>query len=92
MRRTHGSARFAGALGVERTTGQDVFIARLGGWLIFLFLVPVMITVYGVAMMTAADEQMQRIQTSFFLKGITMAGAALLITQLGLKLEERRAR
>jgi putative oxidoreductase len=66
--------------------------ARLGGWLIFLFLVPVTITVHGVAMMTAPDEQMRRIQTSFFLKGITMAGAALLITQLGLKLEERRAR
>jgi len=28
---------------------------------------------------------MQGIQTSFFLKGVTMAGAAMLITQLGVK-------
>ena len=56
---------------------------RLGGWLIVLFLVPVTITVHGVAMVTAPDPLMQRIQTSFFLKGVAMAGAALLITQLG---------
>jgi putative oxidoreductase len=66
--------------------------ARLGGWLIVVFLIPVTITVHGVAMMTAPDDQMRRIQTSFFLKGITMAGAALLITQLGVKAAERRAR
>jgi uncharacterized membrane protein YphA (DoxX/SURF4 family) len=59
--------------------------ARLGGWLIFLFLVPVTVTVHGVGMITAPDVQMQTIQTSFFLKGVTMAGAALLITQLGVK-------
>jgi uncharacterized membrane protein YphA (DoxX/SURF4 family) len=58
---------------------------RLGAWLIFLFLVPVTITVHGVAMATATDETMRRIQQSFFLKGITMAGAALLITQLGVR-------
>jgi putative oxidoreductase len=58
---------------------------RLGAWLIFLFLVPVTITVHGVAMATAADETMRRIQQSFFLKGVTMAGAALLITQLGVR-------
>jgi len=57
---------------------------RLGAWLIFIFLVPVTITVHGVGMFTP-DQQMQRIQTSFFLKGVTMAGAALLITQLGVK-------
>lgn len=58
---------------------------RLGGWLIFLFLIPVTLTVHGVAMLTASDPQMANIQTSFFLKGITMAGAALLITQLGVR-------
>lgn len=58
---------------------------RLGGWLIALFLVPVTITVHGVAMVTATDERMAAIQTSFFLKGIAMTGAALLITQLGVK-------
>jgi len=55
---------------------------RLGAWLIFLFLVPVTIAVHGVGMATP-DPQMSAIQTSFFLKGVTMAGAALLITQLG---------
>ena len=56
---------------------------RLGAWLLILFLVPVTITVHGVAMVTATDPTMRAIQTSFFLKGVTMAGAALLITQLG---------
>lgn len=58
---------------------------RLGAWLIVLFLIPVTITVHGVAMVTAADPVMRGIQTSFFLKGISMCGAALLITQLGVK-------
>jgi len=58
---------------------------RLGGWLIFIFLVPVTITVHGVGMVTAPDQQMAGIQTSFFLKGVAMAGAALLITQLGVR-------
>jgi len=58
---------------------------RLGGWLTVLFLVPVTITVHGVGMLTAPDAQMAGIQTSFFLKGVTMAGAALLITQLGVR-------
>lgn len=57
--------------------------ARLGAWLIAIFLVPVTVTVHGVAMVTAADPRMQQMQLSFFLKGITMTGAALLITQLG---------
>jgi len=63
--------------------------ARLGAWLIVVFLVPVTITVHGVAMLTAPDQQMQRIQTSFFLKGVAMTGAALLITQLGVRRTER---
>src|SRR5713101_4955187 len=56
---------------------------RLGAWLIVIFLIPVTATVHGVAMVTTPDVQMQRIQTSFFLKGVTMIGAALLITQFG---------
>ena len=62
---------------------------RLGAWLIVVFLVPVTITVHGVAMLTAPDRQMQQIQTSFFLKGMAMTGAALLITQLGVRPTER---
>ena len=60
---------------------------RLGGWLIFAFLVPVTIAVHGVMMVSATDPQMIQIQQSFFLKGVTMAGAALLITQLGVARE-----
>ena len=58
-------------------------LPELGGWLIFIFLVPVTIVVHGVMMVTTPDPVMARIQTSFFLKGVAMAGAALLITQLG---------
>jgi uncharacterized membrane protein YphA (DoxX/SURF4 family) len=58
-------------------------LPELGGWLIFIFLVPVTIVVHGVLMVTTPDPVMVRIQTSFFLKGVAMAGAALLITQLG---------
>ena len=56
---------------------------QLGGWLIFIFLVPVTIVVHGVAMATTPDPVVARIQTSFVLKGVAMAGAALLISQLG---------
>lgn len=56
---------------------------RLGAWLIFIFLVPVTITVHGTAMVGDPDARMRAIQLSFFLKGVAMAGAALLITQLG---------
>jgi putative oxidoreductase len=61
---------------------------RLGGWLIALFLLPVTMTVHGVGMVSAPDAQMRAIQTSFFLKGVTMMGAALLITQFGVKRSE----
>jgi len=52
-------------------------------------LLPVTITVHGVGMVTAPDLEMQRIQTSFFLKGLAMTGGALLITQLGVRRAER---
>jgi uncharacterized membrane protein YphA (DoxX/SURF4 family) len=68
-------------------------LPRLGGWLIALFLVPVTVTVHGVAMVTAPDALMRGIQTSFFLKGVAMTGAALLITQLGVgRTEPTRSR
>lgn len=56
---------------------------RLGGWLLVLFLVPVTISVHGVAMVSDPDARMRAIQLSFFLKGLAMTGAALLVTQLG---------
>ena len=54
---------------------QDVVLMRLVG------MRP--IVVHGGAMVTTPDPVMARIQTSFFLKGVAMAGAALLISQLG---------
>ena len=73
--------------GIVELTGAALILANrlpeLGGWLIFIFLVPVTVVVHGVAMVTTPDPVMARIQTSFFLKGVAMAGAALLITQLG---------
>jgi len=62
---------------------------RLGAWLIVLFLIPVTVTVHGVAMITATEEHMRAIQISFFLKGVTMTGAALIFTQLGVTGRER---
>lgn len=56
---------------------------RLGAWMIVVFLVPVTLSVHGVLMATAPDETMRRIQLSFFLKGITMTGAALIFSQTG---------
>jgi uncharacterized membrane protein YphA (DoxX/SURF4 family) len=73
--------------GVVELAGAAMIVTNrmpeLGGWLIFLFLVPVTIVVHGVALVTATDPVMMRIQTSFVLKGVAMAGAALLISQLG---------
>jgi putative oxidoreductase len=55
--------------------------ARLGAWLIVLFLAgitPMMHKFWGVA-----DPMMQQIQMIMFFKNASMMGAALLITQLG---------
>ncbi|MBC8188059.1 MAG: DoxX family membrane protein [Proteobacteria bacterium] len=57
--------------------------ARLGGWLIAIFLIPVTFTVHGWEMVTTESAEMQAIQTSFFLKGLAMTGGALLISQFG---------
>lgn len=65
--------------------------ARLGAWLIVLFLIPVTFTVHGYEMIAAESERMRAIQLSFFLKGLAMTGAALLITQLGASHPERPA-
>lgn len=65
--------------------------AKLGGWLVFLFLIPVTFTVHGFEMVYAETETMRSIQLSFFLKGLAMAGGALLITQLGAGPERKTA-
>jgi putative oxidoreductase len=73
--------------GVVELAGATMILTnrwpRLGAWLIAIFLVPVTITVHGYLMVNASDEMSRQAQLSFFLKGVTMTGAALLITQLG---------
>ncbi|MEW6270122.1 MAG: DoxX family membrane protein [Thermodesulfobacteriota bacterium] len=73
--------------GVVELAGAAMIVAdrrpRLGAWLIVVFLVPVTIVVHGTAMVADPDARMRAIQLSFFLKGVAMTGAALLITQLG---------
>lgn len=59
--------------------------ARLGAWLIVIFLIPVTITVHGYEMVANEDATMRAIQLSFFLKGVAMTGGALLITQFGVR-------
>ena len=66
-------------------------MARLGGWLIALFLLPVTFTVHGYEMISAESAEMQAIQLSFFLKGLAMMGGALLISQLGVSEPEIRS-
>ena len=56
---------------------------RLGAWLIVLFLIPVTVAVHGYEMLHAETEAMRAIQQASFLKGFSLIGAALLITQLG---------
>ncbi len=59
-------------------------LARVGSWLILLFLVPLTFTVHGFEMMTADSAETHAIQLSFFfLKGLAMTCSALLISQLG---------
>ncbi|MEM1139689.1 MAG: DoxX family membrane protein [Pseudomonadota bacterium] len=57
--------------------------ARLGGWLLILFLIPVTFVVHGYEMVYAEDEVIRALQQAHFFKGIALIGAALLITQAG---------
>ncbi|MEM8768714.1 MAG: DoxX family protein [Pseudomonadota bacterium] len=56
---------------------------RLGAWLLVIFLLPVTFVVHGYEMIHAEGEAMRAIQQASFIKGFTLIGAALLITQLG---------
>jgi len=73
--------------GVVELAGATMILfnrsARLGGWLIAVFLIPVTFTVHGYEMINAEDAVMRAMQASFFLKGLSMTGAALLLSQLG---------
>jgi putative oxidoreductase len=70
-----GVIAFVGALSILLG-----YRARLGAWLIVLFLVGVtpMHKFWGIA-----DPMMQQMQMVMFMKNVAMLGGALLITQLG---------
>jgi len=55
--------------------------AKLGAWLIVLFLIPVTLALH--AFWKVADPQMMQMQQVNFFKNVSMLGAALLITQMG---------
>jgi putative oxidoreductase len=55
--------------------------ARLGAWLIVLFLVPVTFIMHN--FWTITDPMMRQMQMAMFLKNISMLGAALMITYFG---------
>src|SRR6184192_4440015 len=66
--------------------------ARLGAWLLVLFLVPVTLAMHNFWAVT--DPMMRGVQMALFMKNVSMLGAALLITQVGagpLSLDARRA-
>jgi putative oxidoreductase len=66
--------------------------AKVGGWLLVLFLVPVTLLMHR--FWSVADPLMAQMQQVNFMKNASMLGGALLITQLGagpLSLDARRA-
>lgn len=73
--------------GVVELVGATMILlnwhARLGGWLLVAFLIPVTIVVHGYALMTETDQVLWALQQAHFLKGIALTGAALLFTQIG---------
>lgn len=58
---------------------------KLGAWLIVLFMVPVTFAVHGYEMLFAETEALRAAQQAHFLKGLALTGAALLITQVGVR-------
>ena len=67
--------------------------AKLGAWLIVLFLVPVSLMMHK--FWTVTDPMMAQIQMILFMKNISMLGGALLISHFGagpLSLDARRSR
>jgi putative oxidoreductase len=67
--------------------------AKLGAWLIVLFLVPVSLMMHK--FWTVTDPMMAQIQMILFMKNVSMLGGALLISQFGagpFSLDSRRSR
>lgn len=61
--------------------------ARMGAWLLVLFLIPVTVVVHGYQMLNAQDEVVRALQQAHFIKGWALVGAALLITQVGVAIK-----
>jgi putative oxidoreductase len=67
--------------------------AKLGSWLLVLFLVPVTLMMHK--FWTVQDPMMEQIQMILFMKNVSMLGGALLISQFGagpFSLDARRSR
>jgi putative oxidoreductase len=67
--------------------------AKLGAWLIVLFLVPVSFMMHK--FWTVTDPMMAQIQIILFMKNVSMLGGALLVSQFGagpFSLDARRSR
>ena len=67
--------------------------AKLGAWLIVLFLVPVSLMMHK--FWTVTDPMMAQIQMVLFMKNVAMLGGAMLISQFGVgpfSLDARRSR
>jgi putative oxidoreductase len=65
--------------------------AKLGAWLIVLFLVPVTLALHK--FWAVSDPMMAQMQQAMFMKNLSMLGAALFISQMGagpLSLDDRR--
>jgi putative oxidoreductase len=84
------SGVLSGAGGLSILLG---YRAKLGAWLIVLFLVPVTLMMHK--FWTVQDPMMAQIQMILFMKNVAMLGAALLISQFGagpFSLDARRSR
>ena len=84
------SGLFALAGGLSILLG---FRARLGAWLIVLFLVPVTLMMHK--FWTVGDPMAQQVQMIMFMKNVSILGGALLISQFGtgpFSLDRRRSR
>lgn len=57
------------------------FRARIGAWLIVIFLIPVTLKMHNFWAVT--DPMMKAMQQAHFFKNVALLGAALLITQFG---------
>ena len=82
------SGVIAGVGGLSVALGYK---AKLGAWLLVLFLVPVTFMMHNFWSVT--DPMMAQMQMGFFMKNLAMLGGALLITHFGagpLSLDARR--